>query len=323
MNQLSRNLTRIVKQLNDGKFHHSTTLGEKLNMTRVAIRQAIKKLDNYGIVIESSNSDGYQLIEPLVLLNRNCIKKSMQHKINIDVLETIHSTMDYFATDHADKRINACFAEMQTAGRGRFNREWHAPFAQNINLSLQYPSAKDISQLAGLSLAVGLSICQTLEKYNLSKSLKLKWPNDLIYDNKKLGGILIECQTVSNGCHNAIIGIGINVNLLSNKQIAQPWTSLRNVTGSYIDRNRLSGQLLDDLLDHINTFINLGLAPFSKRWKSYDYLHGKQITLGNFNNKISGIVHGINQQGYLLLKQKNGIIIPCSSGDTTIVKPHS
>lgn len=245
----------------------------------------------------------------------------MQNNIRVDVLQTISSTMDYFTADSTDKHIKACFAEVQTAGRGRFHRHWHAPFAQNINLSLWYPLAKDVSELAGLSIAVGLSVCQTLKKYVLRKPLKLKWPNDLIYNNKKLGGILIEFQATNNGWCNANIGIGINVNLLTNKQITSSWTSLRKVTGNYIDRNRLSAQLLDDLLDNINTFATIGMVPFSKLWKRYDYLCGKYVTVSHINGKISGTVRGISEQGHLLLQQRNGATITCSSGDATIVKP--
>ena len=321
MKILDNNLAYIVAQLNSDKFQHSATLSEKLNIPLAEISQAIKKLYDYGVVITSSNKQGYRLAEPLVLLNEERIKKLVKNKISIKVLETISSTMDYFTTDIAEKQIQACFAEVQTAGRGRFNRYWHALFGQNINLSLQYRFTQDASQLTGLSLVVGLSVCHTLKKYNLNKPLQIKWPNDLIYDNKKLGGILVESRAVNNRLCSVIIGIGINVNLLNDQQITQPWTSLRKVTGKIIDRNRLGAQLLDDLPKHINTFLDIGLDYFMQRWKSVDYLYGQYITISDSNNKISGVVQGIDQQGYLILKQKNGNIILCSSGDITIVKP--
>jgi len=322
MRKLSKNLDRIVNTLNDGKFHDGTTLGEKFNMTRAGIWKAIKKLQDYGIEIESIKGKGYRLTDPLILLNKTTIKKGLQHKINVEVLETTNSTMDYFKTSNDHKKMGLCFAETQSAARGRFNRHWHTPFAQNISLSLRYPFAKDISQLAGLSIVVGLGLCYSLEKLVFRKPLQLKWPNDIIYDNKKLGGVLIEIEAESNGWCHAIIGFSINTNMQhqQGKQISQAWTSLREINKQYVDRNLLSIQLINDLLTQLEQFTTSGFKAFMPKWKTFDYLHNKNITLRNLEHHITGKAQGINEQGHLLLKTKNGKITACSSGDASIVK---
>ncbi len=322
MKKLNTNLQKIVNLLNDGSFHDGTSLGNKLNITRAAIWKLIKKLEDYGVEIESVKGKGYRLIEPLILFKKSKIKQHTKEKFSIEIFETITSTMDYFKESHDHKNVKVCLAELQTAGRGRFNRKWHTPFAQNLALSVCYPFAKDISQLAGLSIIVGISICQSLKVYQLSERLKLKWPNDIIYDDKKLGGVLIEIEGETNGWCNAIIGIGLNANLqnCSSQMIPQPWTSLRTITGKYIDRNFLCGTLIKNLLNNLEKFAKEGLSPFMPTWKTYDYLYGKKITIENFNKKLTGIAQGINTNGHLLLQQRNKKIIECSSGDASIGK---
>lgn len=322
MKKLSKNLQEIIELLNDCNFHDGTSLGEKLNITRAGIWKLIRKLQDYGVGFEAIKGKGYRLTKPLILLNKNIIKKQIKTKLSIETFATISSTMDYFKENHDHKNIKICLAELQTTGRGRFNRKWHSPFAQNLTFSIGYPFAKDISQLAGLSTVVGISICQSLKNYQLPKALKLKWPNDIIYDEKKLAGVLIEIEAETNGWCNAIIGIGLNANLqhCSKQTISQPWTSLKTITGKYIDRNLLCINIIKYLLANLEKFSKQGLTPFMSIWKNYDYLYGKKVTLQNFNKKLTGIAQGINKSGHLLLRQRNEKIIECSSGETSISK---
>lgn len=215
-----------------------------------------------------------------------------------------------------------CIAEKQTKGRGRFNRYWHSPFAQNIYLSCLYPFKKDISELTGLGFVVGLAIAEALKFYKLADDLCIKWPNDIVYEGKKLAGSLIEVQAESHGYCHAVIGLSVNCNLLEDSQdkINQPWTSLVNILGSYIDRNDLCIRIINNLVLYINRFEKSGLNSFLKEWEAKDFLFNKQITLSSYNKKTSGMAMGINDQGHLLLKLDDGEIESFSSGDTTILK---
>ena len=322
MKKLSNNIQKIVNALTDNQFHDQTVLSEQLTITDTVLRQTIKKLQDDGIEIISVKDKGYCLAEPLILLNKYIIEKEIPANIELEVLETTNSTMDYFKTDIDHNRIKVCLAETQTAGRGRFNRHWHTPFAQNINLSLQYRFAKNLDQLSGLSTMIGLSLCQSLEKQTAITSLKLKWPNDLIYADKKLGGILIEINASTDDWCNAVIGIGINVNSEQRhgQSISQAWTSLRQINQQYFDRNLLCVQLLNDLLINLSVFTKTGLNTFIQQWKPRDYLYGKTITLENFNQSVTGKAQGINQRGHLLLKLADQKIIEYSSGEVSITK---
>lgn len=135
--------------------------------------------------------------------------------IEIRVFDVIDSTNTYLK-QHAFLPMTpvACIAETQTQGRGRFNRNWHSPKGENIYLSLSYYFNKSVQALSGLSLMVGLSVCKAIEAVcELPVPLMVKWPNDIMACQKKLGGILIEIyQTQATSCQ-VIIGIGLNVNM--------------------------------------------------------------------------------------------------------------
>ena len=325
MKKTNENVTKIIQLLNDGQFHDGTSIGHQLNMTRSAVWKIIKKLEKYNIPIQSIKGKGYALLDPLILLDHNKIKKMLKTTpIDINIFEQIDSTNNYLASHCNDSKLKVCIAETQTHGKGRLHRQWHSPFGQNIYLSLLYPFNKDISELAGLSLVVGLSICKAIETlYSLTKPALIKWPNDIICQNKKLAGNLIEIKAEAHGFCYAIIGIGINVNMTEdpNNDINQAWTSIRQLTNQYNDRNLLCVELIDQLTAHINQFEKKGLNHFLLQWQSKDGLANKTIHLQSGRHKFQGTALGINEQGHLLMKLADGSQREFSSGDTTLLKP--
>lgn len=343
MKKQSSSLIKLVKMLNNSHNHErcyqdGTSLGDKLNITRSAVWKQIKKLEGYDIQIDSIKGKGYALAEPLILLQQQQIKRGLENKeIKVEVFESIGSTNDYLketsnivdianvkSISNTAEVINPviCIAEQQSKGRGRFNRYWHSPFAQNIYLSCLYPFQKDISELTGLGFAVSLAIVKTLNSYKLPQPLAIKWPNDIMYQGKKLASSLIELQGENHGCCKTIIGLSVNTNLQQDKinKITQAWTSLRNITGDYIDRNELCIAIVNTLMEYITRFEKTGLTSFLKEWGTLDYLLNKKITLQSFSKKTTGIVKGINAHGHLLLELSNGKIQAFLSGDTTILK---
>ncbi len=249
MKKTQSSLNSVVSILNDGKYHDGTSIGKKLGITRSAVWKAIQKLVSYGIAVDSIKGKGYSFIEPLILLNEETIKRSVNDmNLQIEVIECIDSTNEYLKNAIGVRKPKICIAELQTKGRGRLNRNWSSPFAQNVYLSIIYLFYKDSSELAGLTLVIGLSIINALKQYNLGEVLQIKWPNDIVFESKKLAGSLIETQSEANGISYAIIGIGLNVNMLKDKSISQPWTSLRKILGTYIDRNQLCTDLINNII---------------------------------------------------------------------------
>lgn len=320
LKKLNDSLIAVVNLLSDGEYHDGTTIGKTLGLTRSAVWKAIKKLQTYDVDILSSKGKGYRLQEPLQLLDAKKILQLVgDHKIMLHVFESLPSTSDYLQTSKKSKAIQICLAEQQTSGRGRFDREWFSPFAKNIYFSCLYPFQKDISELAGLSLVVGLSIVRTLKELGIDKQLAVKWPNDIIYKEQKLSGNLIAIQAEAHNNCFAIIGIGINVNMLG-ANISQPWTSMQKILGHYVDRNVVCATLIKNLLSYLQQFNQQGFAAFTKEWMQADCLMGKAIGLKNLDNTINGEVVGVNEQGCLLLKLSNGKVQAFSSGDTSVVK---
>ncbi len=323
MNSISPSMYRILDILNDGQCHPGTEIGKSLGLSRTAVWKIIHRLKNFGVTIHS-HTKGYQLPEPLVLFNKNDVLSHLSStEVDVDVFEHITSTNDYFQSQSAEQtgKPQICIAEHQTKGRGRLGRKWIAPFGRNLYFSLSYTFAKDVSELSGLSLVVGIAVAQALASEYSGISLGLKWPNDIYCNSSKLGGVLIEIAAEANGICRAIIGVGLNVNMkdFAGNSIEQSWTSLETLLDKAIDRNLLVARLIDSMLKTLAQFNRAGLQPFLAEWQRYDILQGKQITLHNSGRDITGIARGITPQGHLLLEQAAGNCKSYSSGDTTIV----
>lgn len=326
MKKLTTTLINLVQLLNDGVFHSGSDLGEKLKISRNAVRKQINVLIEAGIAIESQQSKGYCLKQKLLLLDAKKIKKYFAEDNlllgDLDIYRSVDSTNDVLKTKLIkDSRLmHVCLAEEQTAGKGRLGRQWVSPFGANIYLSLLHHYSKDISELSGLSLIVGLSIINALVNYGIKTGLQIKWPNDILYEGKKLAGILIEIQAESHSTTRIIIGIGLNVNLITTKEIDQPWTSVATILGGYHDRNKIISCLLTQLDRDIALFTEHGLSHFKIEWQKYDYLQNVAINVVHGKQVFPGIAQGINDHGHLLLKQSDGRLTAHSSGDASIKK---
>jgi BirA family biotin operon repressor/biotin-[acetyl-CoA-carboxylase] ligase len=325
MKKLNANFFRVVNLLKDHQYHDGTSIGKVLNITRTAVWKVIKKLQNYGIQIESVKGKGYLLCEPLCLLEQDKIKYYLENKhLDIVIFENIDSTNNYLKLKK-NKAIGICLSEQQTAGKGRLGRDWYSPFGKNIYMSCLYTLHKDISELAGLSLVISLAIVKTINSYQNKNDIFVKWPNDVVgLDNKKIAGSLIEIQAESHGVSHAIIGIGININMVDDdSQISQPWTSLQKIFGEYVDRNELCGKLINNLLLYLDKFTLQGLQVFKQEWQQADCLINKIITLRHAEEEIEGEVMGLNDKGHLLLKLGNGALRAFASGDTSVSRSNA
>lgn len=320
--KLNTKLIKIVHILSDGGYHDGNSIGERLGMTRSAVWKIIKKLENYAINIASIKGKGYALLEPLILLEPSKIKKNIQQdKIDLMIFESISSTNDFLRLSKGSKQVKICLAEQQEKGKGRLHREWYSPFGKNIYLSCLFPFQKDISELAGLSLVVSLAIMKTLKNLGIGEQLFAKWPNDIFFENKKISGCLIEVQAETHGYSHAVIGVGINVNMLDEEQhISQAWTSMQKILGAYVDRNIVCATLINNLLRYLQQFEARGFQYFIDEWMHADCLTNQDITLKNMEQKIKGKVVGVNEQGLLLLKLADNSVRAFSAGDTSVVK---
>jgi len=320
----SENLIKIIKILNNKDYHDGTTLGKELNISRAAVWKIIKKLQAFGVDIKSVKGLGYILKDDLTLLNEDIIKSKFDDKLELEIFEQIDSTNDYLKQFKGATKPRVCLAEHQTLGKGRFNRKWHSPFGKNIYFSCLYPFNKDISELAGLSLVVSLVIIKTLSELDISDDLKVKWSNDIIHKGSKISGNLIEIQAEANTSCSAIIGIGLNVNMLHDDDlISQEWTSVYNILGRTFDRNIIVQTLIKNLFTYMDAFNEKGFPFFIEEWKRYDLLKGNEVSLSFIGKAIKGISLGVSDKGYLILKLDDGEVKHFSSGEVSKAIPPS
>jgi len=218
----------LLKLLKDGRFHSGQALGAALGVSRSAVWKQLQQLEvEFGLVIHKVRGRGYQLASPLVLLSELEIAAATPSTSwPVHVYDSIDST-NAEALRLVGKGVVAPFvvvAERQTAGRGRRGRQWVSPFAENIYYSLLLRIDGGMRQLEGLSLVVGLAVLQALRELGIAGA-GLKWPNDVLVDNKKIAGILLELVgDPADVCH-VVLGVGINVDMQGADLVDQLWTS--------------------------------------------------------------------------------------------------
>ncbi|MGS8098712.1 bifunctional biotin--[acetyl-CoA-carboxylase] ligase/biotin operon repressor BirA [Providencia sp. PROV_01] len=312
---------QLIDILADAQVHSGEQLGEQLGMTRSAINKHIKTLRSWGLNIETIAGKGYKLPYQINLLSEEAIKKQIDD-VNIIVEPVIDSTNQYMLERIAElKSGDTCLAEYQSAGRGRRGRQWISPFGCNLYLSMYWRLEQGPAAAVGLSLVVGIVIAEVLNRISQEK-VKVKWPNDLYMNDKKLAGILVELTGKTGDAAHIIIGVGINIgmnnnNIESSKSITQEWSSLRDEVEN-IERNELSANIIKSLRESLVIFEHEGLKPFLERWFKLDNFLNRHVKLLIGNDVISGIERGVNDQGALLLQKNNGEIIPYIGGEISL-----
>lgn len=213
----------------------------------------------------------------------------------------IDSTNEYLLTHSLTlPQGTLCIAETQTAGRGRRGRQWHSPNQQNLYLSLLWKYSKDnIQQYSTLSLVVALSIVEVLQSFGI-QPLHIKWPNDVYYQHKKVGGILIENRITPHEIH-LIIGIGLNIAMQADSQhnITQPWATLATYQ---LNRENVITALIQQLNTVYQTYPHTGFAPYLARWQQFDLYANQPVKLITDQQTIEGIARGINETGEIILE---------------------
>ncbi|WP_061036395.1 MULTISPECIES: bifunctional biotin--[acetyl-CoA-carboxylase] ligase/biotin operon repressor BirA [Vibrio] len=297
----------ILKALSDSDFHSGEALGESLGISRAAIAKHIKGLNEWGVDIYRIQGRGYQLAHPLQLLDGDTLKAKLDSQI--ELISVIDSTNQYLLerVNESDKG-RVCLAEYQAKGRGRRGRQWISPFGTNLYLSMYWRLDAGMAAAMGLSLVVGIAAVEALESMGV-QGVKLKWPNDLYFQDKKLAGILVEMSGQAGGAAHLVIGMGLNIGMPDiQPEIDQPWTTLNQVSdGLTIDRTVLALNLIEHWKTALEEYEMTGLAGFVDRWNRLDNFIDRPVKLLMGPREIHGVVKGIDQQGGVVLETNNGL----------------
>jgi BirA family biotin operon repressor/biotin-[acetyl-CoA-carboxylase] ligase len=230
-----------------------------------------------------------------------------------EVFEELESTNTYLLQEErpADGRFRAVLAKDQTAGRGRDDKIWHSPPGSGLSLSLSYSFAKMPRSLPSLTLAIGVAVATALERLGAS-GLALKWPNDLVVRDGKLGGILTEIHSIAENARTVVVGVGLNVDLPNSLRYAAP-TSWSNRISDLVacmeplpTRAELAAAVIGSMIDDVRRFERDGFGAFRETWREYDWLRGKRLSVRQAQRRISGMANGIDEDGALLVKTETG-----------------
>jgi BirA family biotin operon repressor/biotin-[acetyl-CoA-carboxylase] ligase len=287
----------------------------ELGVSRTAIWKALEKLAALGIEVETLRGRGYRLTEPLELLDAARIRSALspwalsaidEIEIHTSITSTNSHLMQLGKTTAVNGRV--CLAEHQDQGRGRHGRTWVSPFGRGILLSVLWRFSFGLAGLAGLSLAVGAATAAALQDRGI-RDIALKWPNDLLWQGRKLAGLLLEAAGEAHGPSYAVVGLGVNLNLSPHQmaQIAQPCVDLATaLPDGRLDRNRLTATLIEALVSGLDRFAREGLAPFLPIWNALDRYRGHSIVISVGDRETTGIHAGIAPDGSLRLRTPTG-----------------
>ena len=302
---------QILRELSDAHFTSGATLANKFGLSRSAVSDALMEASENGVDIFKLTRRGYRLAAPLDFLDLALIRKHLAHnagRVDIDILDVVESTNTELSRRVlvANLPSGTCIAtELQTAGRGRRGRHWQSGLTTSLTFSLLWRFEKGVAQLGGLSLVVGLAIVKALQASGITGA-QVKWPNDILIEQKKLGGILIETQGDMLGPTTAVIGIGININLpdAMKQMIDQPVTDIAAHAAVAISRNQLLAILLGELIPALGKFNTLGFEGFRDEWLTYHVYQNCTVHIvQNAGESFDAVVMGVALDGSLRVKK--------------------
>jgi BirA family biotin operon repressor/biotin-[acetyl-CoA-carboxylase] ligase len=307
----------LLPLLADGEFHSGQALADAMGVSRTAVWKQVNRLVTESVlVIEAVKGKGYRIPGGIDLLDASNVSAELDPRVaalmdRLEILDTVDSTNAHLMrlAEQGCQAGLVCTAEQQSAGRGRRGRQWVSPYASNIYLSLLWEFTQGASALEGLSLAVGVAVARALRACDVP-AVQLKWPNDVLYDGAKLGGILLEMSGDAAGSCRVVIGVGLNVAMpeAAAHNIDQAWTDIKAITSNPSpSRSKILAALLNALLPLLADFEQHGFAHWREEWQSLDALADAAVVLHAGDVPLAGIARGVDTRGALQLETVDGL----------------
>ncbi len=319
-------LPPLLAQLASGAAVRGPALARRLGISRAAVWKQVDTLRRAGLDIRAGAA-GYRLVHPVQVLDPERVRAALPAPVRLRTgalqnhwrLDSTSSELARRADELPDRSF--VFAEWQRAGRGRRGRQWLSPPATNLQFSCLKRFAGGYAALAGLSLVTGIAVVRALEAAGIDGAT-LKWPNDLVYDGAKLGGILVELGGDFMGPSRAIIGIGINVRVPGTVRdaLARPCTDLADVCGDVApDRGALAAAVIAQLVPALDAFDDDGFGAFAGAWAAHDALAGRAVRVEGARGVLEGVAAGVDARGALRVRTASGI--HCVDSGEVSVRP--
>ncbi len=320
----------ILRELlaRDPEWVSGSALAAKLGISRVAVWQHMEKLRAAGFGFEAQRARGYRIASRPPTLYSPFIDTQLKVRprhFSLLVLDEVDSTNDEAARQLSAGRTTpfAVLARRQMRGRGRFGRVWHSDSSSSLYASFAFRPRVEPGRMQTFTLWMGLNICELLANF-AGVAPGIKWPNDILFDGRKAGGMLTEARVDSDQIRDLVFGLGLNVNRPEGgwpADLAKRAIALEDVTGAPLDLNRLAAALIGRVLLAFQAFAEgEHLKTFADLWHRYDLLRGRTITLLEGGRRHHGTVTGLDDEGALLLRDEQGKVHRFRAGEVTMEK---
>jgi len=311
---------------NKGNWVSGELLSGKLGVSRAAICKHVRKLKEDGYEIESSTRKGYLFSKVSGVLSADEIREGLNTRVfgnNIVCLKETDSTnirAKNLAAQGASEGT-VVIAEKQTKGRGRKKRIWFSPAGAGIYVSLVLRPAISPVEAPRITLMTAVAAAEALLSLKCL-NVRIKWPNDILVNGKKIGGILTEISTEMDSVDYIVVGLGLNVNMqleTFTEDIRGKATSILMETGERFSRIKLVQAYLQWHEKYYDILKNRGFEPVIQRWKELADIIGQTVRVDMTGKKIVGKVMDVDNNGVLILKDNQGRSHGIFSGDVTFV----
>jgi len=315
----------ILKKLKQDKGYISgEELSKKFGVSRTTIWKHINELRKDGYDIESSSKKGYRLASSPDLLDGRELIIPHGQLIGREIIhfEEIDSTNNYAKKIANEGCVHGTIvvAEKQTLGRGRVGREWKSFNSEGLWFTIILRPDLEPENVQMVTLAASVAVVEGIFE-NQGIVCGIKWPNDIILDNCKLGGILTELSAEPGHVNYVVVGIGININQDSDTfddEIKNKATSLKIHTGKSVSRVKLLGSILTKFEEIYSVMLQGNTQEIIKRWSKYSVTLGKDVKITFKGIECYGFAQSIALDGKLVVKCKDGAVREISAGEIQV-----
>lgn len=289
-----------------GKIVSGERISKELGITRVMVNRYIKELMGEGFVIESKKYKGYRVLNIPDVLYSSVIqlKYAGKNSFKFIILDKLLSTNTYCLENarNLDDRT-VVIANHQTQGKGRLGRSWYSEEGKDITMSILLKTNIHIDEVVKYTMSASLSVLEALRSFDID-NLFIKWPNDIMYNNKKVCGILVETilEYTTGLVEELVIGIGLNVNSNPSKVIKTS-TSVYEILGFEVKRYSLIGMILSNF----DSFLNKPYDYIFTSWKKNLGYIGKKVRLNYGNESLDCVLVDVSKTGEIIVDDNNTI----------------
>lgn len=320
-----RRITSLLKLLAENAtiVISGERIAREIGVSRSTVWRWIERLRDLGVRVKGQLSSGYfleqvpDILTPDILRQRlkgSLFGKRVHHFFKVDSTNRVALQLAHAGEPEGTVVI----AEEQTAGRGRAGRAWHSERAAGIYMTVLLRPPLAPVQAPLLTMLAGISAHAAIQS-EVKLSLDLKWPNDLMLDGKKLGGILTEMHAEPSAVKFVIVGIGINVNQEKfPAELSAIATSLRIASGRRQARMEILSRLLREFETDYQRFLQEGPAGVIQRFSAISsFASGKNVRVTSGSTSFSGVTEGLSPEGLLMVRREDGQVVTVIAGDVT------